>query len=323
MSDASPRVTVIIPTYNYGRYLPDAIASILAQTFRDFEIIVVDDGSTDDTPAIMAAQTDPRVRPVRKENGGTSSARNLGRTLARGEFLTFLDADDLWRPTFLERHIEVLDAEPEVAYSFANFIRTQDGKILPGTQFDLVPRLREIQTRPARAGTARVLETDPFAALAPCPELPGWLQASLFRRSTLENCWSRSGLRGAEDLYLVLQLYALGRPIAFMDDVLVEVRRHGDNSYNGSDRQRENVIRSIQAVNTDIALSPAQRAILHRRIGREYCARGWRYFWSHDIGKSAGYYVQAMRWPGTKLTALSHLALLPIVPLLPRREPEF
>ncbi len=323
MSDATPRVSIIIPTYNYGRYLPDAINSILAQTFRDFEVIVVDDGSTDDTPAILAAQTDPRVRPVRKENGGTSSARNHGRTLARGEFLTFLDADDLWRPTFLERHLEVLDAEPELAYSFANFIRTQDGAVLAGTQFDFVPRLREIGTRRARAGNARVIEGDPFAALAPCPELPGWLQASLFRRSTLDTCWSRSGLRGAEDLYLVLQVYALGRPIAFMDEVLVEVRRHGDNSYNGSDRQRENVLRSIQAVNSDIALSPEHRAILHRRIGREYCARGWRYFWSHDLRKSAGYYMQAIAWPGTRLTAFAHLALLPIVPFLPRREPEF
>ena len=167
MSVTTPLVTVIMPTYNYGRYVADAIQSIQAQTFGDFEIVVVDDGSTDDTPAVLARLAEPRLRVIRQERAGTASSRNRGLEAARGEFITWLDADDLWKPTFLERHLAVLEAEPEVGYSFSNFMRTEDGVPRPGTQFDLVPRLRQLPTRAARGGTARVVEMDAFAALAP------------------------------------------------------------------------------------------------------------------------------------------------------------
>ena len=318
-----PLVSVIMPTYNHGRYIADAVHSILNQTFGDFEIVVVDDGSTDDTPAILARVADPRLRVVRQENAGTPVARNRGRAEARGQYIAWLDSDDLWRPTFLERHLAVLEAEPELGFSFANFVRFADGELLPGTQFDLVPRLRQLPTRAARGGGARVIEMDTFAALAPCPDVPGWMQASLYRRAAMEGCQSRRGVRPAEDLYLLLQIYARGMPAAYLDEVLIEVRRHGKNSYNSGDQIREAVLRTLHLVNADIALSPTQREILHRRIGDEYCRRGWRHFWSHDTGRARQYYTDSLAWPGTKVAALTHLAMLPFLPLLPRREPVF
>lgn len=319
----TPLVTVIMPTYNYGRWIRQAIESILAQTMGDFEIIVVDDGSTDDTPAILASFSDARLRVVRQANAGTPAARNRGRAEARGQYLTWLDADDLWRPTFLEKHLTVLESEPELGFSFANFIRTQEGELLPGTQFDLVPRLRELPLRPTRAGGGMLIDMDPFAALVPCPDLPAWMQASLYRREAMEGCFSKRGIRPAEDLYLILQIYARGLKAAFVDEVLVEVRRHGNNSYNNSDQIREAVLRTLHLVNQDIALTEEQRAILHRRIGNEYLRRGWRHFWSHDADRAREYYRDALSWPGTRLAALTHLALLPLLPLLPRREPAF
>ncbi len=319
----APLVSVIMPTYNYGRYIADAVRSILAQTFGDFEIVVVDDGSTDNTPEILAGMAEPRLRVIRQENAGTPAARNRGREMAQGQYITWLDADDMWRPTFLERHLAVLEAEPSVGFSFSNFVRTEDGVELPGTQFDLVPRLRQLPTRASRGGSARVIEMDTFAALAPCPDLPGWMQASLYRRSAMEGCVSKRGIRPAEDLYLILQIYARGMPAAYLDEVLVEVRRHGNNSYSNSDEIREAVLRTLLLVDEDISLTPAQRAILHRRIGDEYCRRGWRHFWSHDAGRARQYYTDALSWPGTRAAALGHLAMLPILPLLPKREPAF
>jgi len=234
-----------------------------------------------------------------------------------------LRLDTLVTQINLERHLAVLEAEPELGFSFANLVRTEDGKVLPGTQFDLVPRLRELPTRPSRGGKAQVIQMDPFAALGPCPDLPGWMQASLYRRAVMEGCMSKQGIRPAEDLYLILQIYARGMPTAFIDEVLVEVRRHGKNSYTNSDQIREAVLRTLHLVDTDIALSPEQRAILHRRIGDEYLRRGWRHFWSHDADRARQYYRDALAWPGTKLSAWTHLAMLPLLPVLPRREPAF
>lgn len=100
MPREKPTVSIIVPVYNVEKYLPACIDSILAQTFRDFELILVDDGSPDGSQAILEqyAQKDSRVRAFRKENGGVSSARNFGLERAEGEYIGFVDADEIrWR----------------------------------------------------------------------------------------------------------------------------------------------------------------------------------------------------------------------------------
>jgi glycosyltransferase involved in cell wall biosynthesis len=101
-------VTVVIPLYNKERYIRNTIASILAQTFRDFEIIVVDDGSTDASSKRVLEFTDPRITLVRQENKGPGRARNVGLALAKGQYISFLDADDEWMPRFLEAAVSYL-----------------------------------------------------------------------------------------------------------------------------------------------------------------------------------------------------------------------
>jgi glycosyltransferase involved in cell wall biosynthesis len=95
-----PEVSVIIPAYNYADYTVQAVDSVLAQTFKDFELIVVDDGSTDGTGEALKRFGD-RIKYVYKQNGGVSSARNLGVRLAKGKYIAFLDCDDLWLPNKL------------------------------------------------------------------------------------------------------------------------------------------------------------------------------------------------------------------------------
>ncbi len=106
-----PKVSVIIPTFNCAVYLPQAIESVLGQTWQDFELIVVDDGSTDDTCQVLAPYQN-RLVYLYQENQGESSARNKGIQVAQGEYLAFLDSDDLWLATKLERQITVLEAWP-------------------------------------------------------------------------------------------------------------------------------------------------------------------------------------------------------------------
>src|SRR4051812_13363444 len=103
------RVTVIIPTYNYAAYIAEAIASVQAQTYPVHEIIVVDDGSTDDTQVVLNGIDDRRLINIRTKNSGVSAARNTGLEAATGDYLSFLDADDRWTPRKTEYQVRLLD----------------------------------------------------------------------------------------------------------------------------------------------------------------------------------------------------------------------
>lgn len=103
-----PEVSVIIPTYNSAHYLMQAVESVLSQTFRDLEILVIDDGSTDETEVVMRQYGAP-VRYIRQRNSGVSAARNRGIAESRGRYIAFLDADDTWYPHKLERQLAALD----------------------------------------------------------------------------------------------------------------------------------------------------------------------------------------------------------------------
>ena len=105
---ASPQVSVVIPTYNRAHILGRAIDSVLQQTHRDLELIIVDDGSSDGTAALVRGIEDPRVRYVHQQNRGVSAARNRGIAEARAEWLAFLDSDDEWLPQKLERQFSAL-----------------------------------------------------------------------------------------------------------------------------------------------------------------------------------------------------------------------
>ncbi|MBL8864553.1 MAG: glycosyltransferase family 2 protein, partial [Planctomycetia bacterium] len=102
----TPAVSVVMAAKNYARFLPEAVESVFAQTFADWELVIVDDGSTDDTPAAVKPYlADARVRYVRSDRLGQSRAKNLGLRLSRGEYVAFLDADDAWMPTNLEKQL--------------------------------------------------------------------------------------------------------------------------------------------------------------------------------------------------------------------------
>jgi glycosyltransferase involved in cell wall biosynthesis len=121
---AAPRVSVLIPTYNRAALLCEAVDSVLAQSFQDFEIVVVDDGSTDDTRARLAAliaREGARVRLIEAEHGGPARARNRAFAAARGEYVCILDSDDLYYPHKLALQVEHLDAHPDTVMVYTEF----------------------------------------------------------------------------------------------------------------------------------------------------------------------------------------------------------
>lgn len=115
-----PLLSVVIPAYNVAPFIAAAVGSVLRQTMDDLEVIVVDDGSTDDTAALVGAFQDARLRLMRQDNKGAAGARNTGIRAARGRYLGLLDGDDIWMVTKAERHIAMLDADPDIAVSFSH-----------------------------------------------------------------------------------------------------------------------------------------------------------------------------------------------------------
>jgi glycosyltransferase involved in cell wall biosynthesis len=150
LSTRTPKVSVVIPVYNRARYIGEAIASILAQSLRDFELIVVDDGSSDGTPEAVERIRDPRIRLVRNAgNLGIPQTRNRGLQEARGEYIAWLDSDDLALPQRLQVQVDFLDQAPGISLvgSWAGTVN-DSGRWLP--------RYKVLPTRPEEVG-ARLL----------------------------------------------------------------------------------------------------------------------------------------------------------------------
>jgi len=118
----TPRFTAVIPAYNAERTLAESVESVLAQTVSDFELVIVDDGSADATAEVARrfAGADPRVEVVSQQNRGLAGSRNVGIERARGEYVAFLDSDDLWMPTFLEVTGDALDRDPGAGFAYTD-----------------------------------------------------------------------------------------------------------------------------------------------------------------------------------------------------------
>jgi glycosyltransferase involved in cell wall biosynthesis len=201
------RVSVVIPLYNKAPHVGRALRSVSAQTFGDFEVIVVDDGSTDGGAREVAAHGDGRVRLVRQANAGPGAARNRGVGEARGELLAFLDADDEWLPEFLEEGVRALDAGgPGVAsVTFGYFLHP------PGESTEAMWRARGIGdgVRRVSPGTTPADVVSMLAYMSPCTTLA---RAEAVRR------WGGFYERGrclyAEDAHLWLKVL-LNEAVAF------------------------------------------------------------------------------------------------------------
>jgi glycosyltransferase involved in cell wall biosynthesis len=120
-------ISVVIPTYNRVTFLKDAIDSVLAQTFLDFELIVVDDGSTDDTPKLLSSYNN-KARVITQTNQGPSAARNRGIEAAKSEWIAFLDSDDVWKPDKLKKQVQFITDNPDIKICQTEEVWIRNGK---------------------------------------------------------------------------------------------------------------------------------------------------------------------------------------------------
>lgn len=194
------KVSVILPVYNVEKFVAEAINSVLAQTYTNFEALIVDDGSTDRSIEICQQFTDPRIKIIRQKNRGLSGARNTGIRHAEGEYLAFLDSDDAWLPEKLEKHVAHLESSPAVGVSFSRsaFI-DQEGKSLGlslMTEFDEEISLRQMLCRcPVGNGSTVVIRKEVFEDICFQDNLHGTTENFYFdegfRRSEDFECWLR------------------------------------------------------------------------------------------------------------------------------------
>lgn len=200
-------VSIVIPTYNQAQYLSEAIESALAQTYRPLEVIVVDDGSTDETPFLLKAYAG-QVISLRQENCGLAAARNTGWRASHGEYLLFLDSDDRILPEKIARHVARLDANPDWALDYSAWQHvTQDGRNV----------LRE--SRPRREGhLLKALLLREFFFYA---------SSAVIRQKCLRQVGGFDDvLRWNEDADLWLRLAKAGYAFGYLDDALLQYRVH-------------------------------------------------------------------------------------------------
>ncbi|MBI3650622.1 MAG: glycosyltransferase family 2 protein [Acidobacteria bacterium] len=255
-SPSKPLVSVIMPTYNNALYIGAALDSVLQQTFQDFEIIVIDDGSTDNTAEVLQPYRDA-IRYLKKANGGPSSARNLGIALAQGEFIAFHDSDDTWVADKLALQLDHFAQNPEVGVVFTGSHRYNAKGIVDSN-------IRKGHTMPTGMIFDKIL-TDHFIAMP----------SVMVRKSCLDHIGLfEEGLIGNEDFNLYLRLarhYAFG----FVNKVLVHIRLHEHNLSDNLAQMCEDEIKNLDKI---AALFPDARIPKRQLSGRIYARFGRYYF---------------------------------------------
>ena len=223
-----PEVSLVVPVYNVAPYLIPCLESVSAQRFGDFEALLVDDGSTDDSPAILRrfAERDGRFRVIRRENGGLSAARNTGVAAARGKYLAFLDGDDRLRPDFLARLVEKAEGDglDLVLCGFAYLY--PDGRRVPA------PARHRLSGEPAR----EYLLSEPMAPVR------------LFRRELFAGLSFKEGTL-YEDLELTPFFAAETEKIGFVDEALYDyLQRPGSIMRKGTDPRRTDIFSVLDSL---------------------------------------------------------------------------
>jgi glycosyltransferase involved in cell wall biosynthesis len=294
----NPVISIIMPCYNAAAHLSSSVGSVLAQTFGDWELIAVDDGSGDDTLTWLHAQTDTRIRPVSQSNQGVSAARNAGLAAARGPYVAFLDADDTWAPVFLEKMLAALQSRPDAVLAYCGWQNLG----LPGGRGE--PFVPPDYENDAKAITL-------FAGCR-------WpIHAALVKRAAvLAANGFNTALKNAEDYALWLRV-ATSAPIVRVPEVLAFYHFHGGAQ--ASSNKARSALQHLEAQQRHLAQHPDFHAALGKSRARELMLgellkRGYACYWKCDLPAAWQIFRQVMRAGYGSRHDLKYLlpALLPL-----------
>lgn len=258
MLTPEPHVSVVIPTYNCSAYLTEAVESVLAQTFRDFEVLVIDDGSTDETAAVMR-RYGPPVRYIRQPNRGVAVARNHGIEQSRGRYVAFLDADDTWLPHKLERQLAALKRHPDHRACYSAFVVvTSDLQPLGVTRSQRQgSALQDLLLRGNVIGTPSTVLCERSLTLA---------AGGFDPRLSLGADW---------DMWIRLGAFT---EFLYVDEPLVWYRQHGANMSRNATLLEHDSLRVLQKGFAMPALPESIRARRRAAFARNYMVLAGTYF---------------------------------------------
>lgn len=252
----SPRVSVIVPCYNTAGYVADTLESVFAQTWTDFEVVLVNDGSPD-TPALEAAIQPWRDRIVylKIENRGLAGARNAGIVAASGELIALLDSDDMWTPEYLAVQVAYLDANPDADIVYPNAKIFGDGPGAGTLFMDGSPSSGEVTF------TSLIQETC-------CPMVSVLARRIAFERASLFD----ASLRSCEDFDMWLRCIKTGSRMAYHRQPVVLYRRRKGSLSSDPHWMYRHVLMVLRKMRTAVPLTPEESQLIEARI-REYESR--------------------------------------------------
>jgi glycosyltransferase involved in cell wall biosynthesis len=307
--------SVILPTYNRARFLPDAIGSIVSQTNGNWELIIVDDGSTDNTATLLpelCRKFAERVKIVRQENQGAYPARNAGLRLARGEYVAFFDSDDLWLPEHLEACVTALNTHRDVdwVYDACRMVNTlTDVEIAPSTFYENGRARPFMRLRADQRGDLHVITDPEIVRCAIVKGLYCGLQNSVIRRRIFESrLFAVDFHNEAEDQLFAIRAALAGYRFGYLDAVQVIYRVHDANSsasgLNMDIQQRLTIslelARGYEELLASDLVNGADRRAVRKRLNREYFWHaGYALLWQHGRRREAlEMFARGLqRWP--------------------------
>lgn len=295
--NSQPLVSVIMPTYNCAAYIGEAVASVLTQTYGCYEIIVVDDGSTDGTRTVLAPYWD-RIRYVFQDNRGLAAARNAGIREARGQLLALLDTDDIWFPNKLELQVQAFKSHPAAGLAFADFMDFDETSVIRSSRLNTWPEARAWFDR-QRADNTEIVCGRMYEELLH----RNWIHASsaVVTREVLGKVggFDEAIRIGGEDLDLWLRI-AQRYPVLCVDRVLSGYR-HRPESLSGPTGSR--AVRGFRMFTTVLEKHVKKRWILeehqgtvYKELSRRYWGMGWHSFGENRFEEARRYLTKGIRY---------------------------
>jgi glycosyltransferase involved in cell wall biosynthesis len=272
-----PQISVIIPCFNNGKYLRECLDSVLSQTFQDFEVIVVDDGSTDDTHSIVNSYGS-KLKYLRQANQGPASARNAGIKLSQGDYIAFQDADDFWLSEKLELQYKFLREHHQYLWVYSDMSTFNDSQALQESWFS------DRSTYEGRV----------FERLIDNNFIPT-ITVLIKKQALVEVGGFDENLRSCEDKDLWLRL-ALNNPLGRSNQILAKRRFHANNLVRDSRLLISSEIEVMKKLRKLIASSSIQRR-LDSRIARLHFELGYFYFAKNQLPEAREQFRKSNTYP--------------------------
>lgn len=280
------KVSVIMPAHNRETFIRDSMDSVLAQTFTDFELIVVDDGSTDTTAAIVESYTDRRIRLIRQPNQGVSVARNTGLEAARGEFITFLDSDDLYYPDFLKTLYRLIQSN-QTEMSFSNYTESNQAEDMHKTD---VSKIRNF-IKEKLFGT-RILTSD-----SQIDGLPVHINSVMIAKTLIERYHLRflPNVRMYEDGNFLFKAFLAAKKICGTYTCLEHYRRHPGSASFMLEGVKEATPIDLRENELEFAEQYGLNREFIRRVKRYEAFKTLKTLWKQKKRNEAAHYVKEHR----------------------------